>query len=106
MALAVFVKLLFLLAVGSSLFLMVVWAGVTVYRVLYPERSVPVLGDWISEGDGGDPVGVQQIQQDRSAAAGEEIPEYHYRVEDDSWWSAGSREIPEEWTDDLWRRRN
>lgn len=106
MALAAFIKLLFVLAVGSSVFLMVVWAAATVYRVLYPERTVPILDRWVSEGETEEPIGVEQIRDDRDASGDRREAEYRYSREEDSWWRGRSRSIPEQWTDDLWRRRN
>mgnify|MGYP001165968637 CR=1 FL=1 len=99
--------ILFVTLVGPIVFFMLTWVVATVYRLYFPEHPLPFEHDpvmvrqrAIAAGKSV-PVGVREIQADerhrRRRAARERS--YHY-----AW--GGSDGLPEQWEEDLWRRRN
>lgn len=97
---------LFFVLVGPILLFLVIWVGATVYRLYYPERPLPFEEDPVMkreratvEGDSV-PVGVREIRADqRRERRQKDVTVYNY-----AW--GGSEGVPEEWREDLWRRRN
>ena len=105
MAPAAFTALL--VAVVPALVLAVIWAVVTAWRLLHPERPLPFLPDRAAERRAATargesvPVGFREIREDVLAQARTLALPYRYPVAD------GLRHhLPEPWLDDLQRRRN
>lgn len=96
---------LFFVLVGPILVFLLIWVGATVYRLYYPQHSLPFENDPVQRrqdaGDGGCvPVGVREIRADqRRERRQEDVTVYNY-----AW--GGSEGLPDEWREDLWRRRN
>lgn len=97
---------LFLVLIGPILVCLFVWVGVTVYRLYYPERPLPfeqsaaVGRECVREDGSPVPVGVREIRaQQRRERRQENVTVYNY-----AW--GGSEGVPDEWREDLWRRRN
>jgi hypothetical protein len=97
---------LFLILVGPVLFLLLLWGGATVYRIYNPERPLPFNEDPVVQRERATaegtavPVGVREIRADqRRTYRQADTGTYHY-----AW--GGSEGIPEDWRDQLWKRRN
>lgn len=97
---------LFFVLIGPILVFLLIWVGATVYRLYYPERPLPFEEDSVvkreraTEGGTPVPVGVREIRADqRRERRQEDVTVYNY-----AW--GGSEGVPEEWREDLWRRRN
>lgn len=97
---------LFFVLVGPILVFLIIWVGATVYRLYFPERALPFEQSPVMqrerarmEGESV-PVGVREIRADqRRERRQENVTVYNY-----AW--GGSEGLPEEWREDLWRRRN
>lgn len=97
---------LFFVLVGPLLVFLMIWVGATVYRIYFPEHPLPFAEDPVVrreratvEGESV-PVGVREIRADqRRERRREDVTVYNY-----AW--GGSEGLPEEWYEDLWRRRN
>lgn len=97
---------LFFVLIGPVLVFLVIWVGATVYRLYFPERPFPFDQDPVvkreqatMEGESV-PVGVREIRADqRRERRQEDVTVYNY-----AW--GGSEGLPDEWREDLWRRRN
>jgi hypothetical protein len=87
-----------------------VWAVVTMFRVLFPERPLPVLLDPARErrdrtarGEAV-PVGFREIYEEMPVHAGRlALP---YRLDRERVHSGLPGHVPEPWRDDLYLRRN
>lgn len=97
--------LLFAGIVGSTLVVLLVWAGAMVYRLYNPERprsftEHPVVKRERATARGERvPVGVRDIREDRRRA-------WRKRDRQASYVLGKSGGIPEAWHRDLWDRRN
>lgn len=97
---------LFAAVAGSTFLLLLLWAGVTVYRLYNPEDPHPfenhtfVPRQTARNEEKRMPVGIREIraEQRRKRREQEEV-EISYR------WGY-SEGVPEEWVEDLWHRRN
>jgi hypothetical protein len=97
---------LFFVLIGPILVFLIIWVGATVYRLYFPEHPLPFDQDPVVkreratlEGESV-PVGVREIRADqRRERRQEDITVYNY-----AW--GGSEGLPDEWREDLWRRRN
>lgn len=96
----------FFVLIGPILVFLLIWVGATAYRLYYPDRPVPFEGHSMarrterSEEGGYVPVGVREIRADQRRKQGrEDVTIYNY-----AW--GGSQGVPEDWHEDLWRRRN
>jgi hypothetical protein len=104
MVLAAAVSAFVLVALPAAVF-MAVWTAVTMWRILYPERSLPLVRNGIAERRAarvrGEAVGVgfREIHEDLRAEARERA-----RALDGV--EGRPSGIPEAWIDDLYRRRN
>lgn len=93
--------------VGPILFFLLAWVVATVYRLYFPEHPLPfekdpvVLREKATASGESIPVGVREIRADqrRNRRQRAQTPAYTY-----AW--GGSDGFPEDWRDDLWRRRN
>ena len=97
---------LFFVLVGPILVFLLVWAGAAVYRLYFPEHSLPFRGDPVAERAQATaegecvPVGVREIRADQRRERREEnVTIYNYA------WGA-SEGVPDSWREDLWKRRN
>lgn len=97
---------LFFVLVGPILVFLVIWAAAAVYRLYFPERTLPFAQDdvaWRAEAASrGEyvPVGVREIRaRQRREGHQEDVTIYNYA------WGA-SEGVPESWKEDLWHRRN
>lgn len=97
---------LFFVLIGPILVFLMIWVGATVYRLYYPERPLPFEEESVVQRERATmegksvPVGVREIRADqRRARRQEDVTIYNY-----AW--GGSEGVPEEWREDLWRRRN
>lgn len=104
MVLAAVISVLVIAAVPVAV-LMAVWTAVTMYRILYPERPLPLGRDAAaarraarSRGEAVD-VGFREIRDDMRTHARELAWPYHHA-------GGGSHRIPESWIEDVYRRRN
>jgi hypothetical protein len=93
--------------VGPIVFFLLTWVVATVYRLYFPERPLPferspiVLRERATAQGENVPVGVREIREDqrRNRRQKEAQAPYQYHA----WGETG---IPDEWHEDLWRRRN
>lgn len=96
---------LFASLVGVTFLALLVWAGVTVYRLYHPEDPRPFLDhpvvqwDRVTAEEKCVSVGVREIRADRRRARRERENRREYV------WGR-SDDIPEAWREDLWTRRN
>jgi hypothetical protein len=97
---------LFFVLVGPILVFLVVWVGATVYRLYFPEHPLPFEQDPVVQRERATmegesiPVGVREIRaHQRRERRQEDVTVYNY-----AW--GGSEGLPDEWREDLWRRRN
>jgi len=97
---------LFFVLIGPVLVFLIIWVGATVYRIYYPELPLPFEQDSVVQRERASlegksvPVGVREIRADqRRERRQENVTVYNY-----AW--GGSEGLPEEWHEDLWRRRN
>jgi hypothetical protein len=97
---------LFFVLIGPILVFLIIWVGATVYRLYFPERPLPFEQDPVVKRERATlegesiPVGVREIRADqRRERRQEDVTVYNY-----AW--GGSEGLPEEWHEDLWRRRN
>jgi hypothetical protein len=100
-------SLIFFAAILPPLIIMIAWAGITAFRIYFPERTLPFDPDpvWmhqhalsVSEGA---LVGAQDIRNEQRRQSRLHAPGYRY---DRS--CSGSSGMPDDWADDLWLRRN
>lgn len=97
--------LLFAAIVGSTLVVLLVWAGAMVYRLYNPERPRPFTEYPIVKRERATtrgkqvPVGVRAIREDRRRAWRKRDGKARYVL-------GQSGGIPEAWHRDLWDRRN
>lgn len=97
---------LFIVLIGPILVFLLIWVGATVYRLYYPEHTLPFEEDPVvrqkeatSEG-AAIPVGVREIRANQRRAHREkDVTVYNY-----AW--GGSEGVPESWRENLWKRRN
>lgn len=95
----------FALLVGSTLLVLVFWAGTMVYRLYHPEQPRPfaeppvVQREQAAEEGKAVPVGVREIRADRRRERRTQEVQSSYA------WGR-SQGIPDAWHDDLWHRRN
>ena len=95
----------FVVAALPVLIFMAIWTAVTVFRILYPERSIPIGRNGIAERQAarerGDAVkvGFREIREDMHIHTRELSRSYDLV-------GGASHGIPEAWIDDLHRRRN
>ena len=97
---------LFFVLVGPILVFLLIWVGVTAYRLYFPEHPLPFENDPVvrreqaaKQGESV-PVGVREIRaHQRRERRQEDVTVYNY-----AW--GGSEGVPEEWREELWRRRN
>lgn len=89
---------------------MVVWSVVTVCRIMFPERPLPLFQDRVAERrrrtEAGIsvPVGFRDIHDDMPEHVRRvSCPYEHYRSEG---WLQAKGHVPEPWMDDVWQRRN
>jgi hypothetical protein len=99
-------SLLFFVLVGPVLVFLLIWVGATVYRLYYPQHPLPYEEDpalqrrEAARNGGCVPVGVREIREDqRRKRRQKDVTVYNY-----AW--GGSEGLPDEWREDLWRRRN
>lgn len=97
---------LFFVLVGPILVFLLIWVGATVYRLYFPEHPLPFEEDPVVKREQARmqgesmPVGVREIRADqRRERRQEDVTVYNY-----AW--GGSEGVPDEWREDLWRRRN
>lgn len=97
---------LFAAVVGSTFLLLLLWAGVTVYRLYNPEDphlfdEQPFIPRSTSQAEEKRmPVGIRKIRADQRRKRREQEG-----VKASYTWGR-SEGVPEEWVEDLWRRRN
>lgn len=97
---------LFAALVASTFFLLLIWAGATVYRLYHPENPRPF----------GEP---SFLQRETPTAKGERVPVGIREIRADqrrkrrkqnegvaSYTWGRSEGVPDPWFEDLWRRRN
>lgn len=98
---------LLVILLGPILFFMVTWAIATVYRLYFPERSLPfeedpvVIRERATAKGKSVPVGVREIRADQRRARRQGAQQSSYTY---AW--GGSDGFPEEWHENLWKRRN
>lgn len=99
--------LLLALLLGPILFFMITWVIATVYRLYFPERSLPFERDPVvireratAKGESV-PVGVREIRADQRRARRQGTRQSTYTY---AW--GGSDGFPEAWHENLWQRRN
>lgn len=104
MVLAAVISALVVAAVPVAV-LMAVWSAVTLYRILHPERPLPLGRDGAAErlaararGEAVD-VGFREIRDDMRTHVRELARPYHHA-------GGCSHGIPESWIEDVYRRRN
>jgi hypothetical protein len=97
---------LFFVLVGPILVFLLIWVGATVYRLYFPEHPLPFENDPVVQRERATkrgesvPVGVREIRaHQRRERRQEDVTVYNY-----AW--GGSEGVPEEWREELWRRRN
>jgi len=97
---------LFFVLIGPILVFLVIWAVAAVYRLYFPERTLPFARDAIMGSaeavprDEYVPVGVREIRaRQRRERRQEDVTIYNYA------WGA-SEGVPDSWKEDLWHRRN
>jgi hypothetical protein len=102
-----FVYITFAIFAVPTLFCMLTWVVVTVYRLYSPERPLPFELDpvFIREraAAAGEslPVGAREIREDQRRYLGRQArTPYHYYA------AFGSEGLPPAWKEDLWLRRN
>lgn len=89
------------------LFIMLIWVGVTAYRLLHPEEPQPLSRDAVlvrraaAQRGAPVPVGARQIREDQRHATLYQLQHDPY-----SFYLGDSSGFPECWVDDLWCRRN
>ncbi len=95
----------FALFAGPAMVLMAVWASVTLFRILFPERPLPRARNQTAERraavERGESVavGFREIHEDMRVHARDLARPYHH--------TGGSSDgFPDDWLDDLHRRRN
>lgn len=104
MVLAAAISALVVAAVPVAVFV-AVWSAVTIFRILYPERPLPLGRDGAAERRAarsrGEAVGVgfREIREDMRTHARELARPYHHA-------GGCSHGIPESWIEDVHRRRN
>lgn len=98
--------LVFVAFILPSLFFMIVWGTVMICRICFPERPVPFekyfsLARW-EMSDRQLPVGVREIRREQEQQRG------RFPVEEPMQYIADepSSQLPEQWVDELWHRRN
>lgn len=97
---------LFAAVAGSTVLLLALWAGVTVYRLYNPENPHPFEGhSFVPNPTAGPdeermPVGIREIRADQRRLRHEQGG-----MEGSYVWGH-SEGVPEEWVEDLRRRRN
>lgn len=97
---------LFVIVVAPLFFFLFTWAVATACRLYFPERPLPLQADavkrrWRKAAAGrAMAVGVREIREDQRRHRLERSPvRYHYA-------GFASGELPEDWVEDLWQRRN
>ncbi len=98
-------NLVFILVAVPVFFFMITWAAVTTYRLLFPEKPLPlerhpVLVREKAAGRRTVSVGVRQIKEDQRY-----FRTAHARAHYD-YFLGYSEGVPEVWVEDLWQRRN
>lgn len=95
----------FVVAALPALIFMAIWTAVTAFRILFPERALPLGRNGLAERQaartrgGAQEVGFREIREDVRMHT-RELSRSHDLV------GCGSHGIPEAWLDDLYRRRN
>ena len=95
----------FVLVAAPFVILVTVWAAVSAFRLLVPERPLPLLPDAVllreaarQRGEAV-PVGLAEIREDLRRAKHQTLVTYDYA-------GTATAHVPEPWIDDLHRRRN
>lgn len=99
-------SLIFLLVAVPVAFCMLTWVVATIYRLYFPETSIgsaPArivrLPPRLRPTNMAEAVGVREIKENQRRQFGSSVARYSYA-------NGFSNGVPNDWVDDVWRRRN